>query len=69
MQPLTLAPGPRLGEKSNLQLVSPDLLLNHCRLPLLALAVSAIIIYEEHSFILQLPTQEKIDDTVGKDLS
>ena len=71
MQGLTLAwtPGPRLGEKPNLQLVSPDLLLSHCRLPLLALAVSAIIIYEEHSFILQLPTQEKIDDTVAKDLS
>jgi hypothetical protein len=50
-------------------LLAPDLLVNHCRLPLLALAVSAIIIYEEHSFIHQLPTQEKIDDAVGKDLS
>lgn len=49
--------------------LAPDLLINHCRLPLLALAVSAIIIYEEHSFIHQLPTQEEIDDAVGKDLS
>lgn len=71
MKSLTLAytPSPWPGGEPNLQLVSLDLLINHYRLLLLALAVSAIIIYEEHSFIHQLPTQEKIDDTVGKDLS
>lgn len=68
------SPGPGARHRPPIRSPTSDSLAQICllitvgRLSLPRLC-QAIIIYEEHSFIRQLPTQEKIYDTVGMDLS